>query len=89
MLEPLKGEIPPTVFTKPFEPPKTDGTGNIRDNLRAALGLLSEAGWTVKNGKLVNDKGEHFAFEFLWSQPEFERIVLPFARESAARSASR
>ena len=79
VLEPLKADIPPTVFTKPYQAPKTDGTGDIRANLRAALGLLKEAGWTIKGGKLVNDKGEQFAFEFLNVQAEFERILLPFA----------
>ena len=50
ILDPLKGQIPDEVFTKPYDPPKTDGTGNIRDNLRAALKLLAAAGWSVKNG---------------------------------------
>src|SRR6185312_14603431 len=46
-----------------------------------ALRLLKEAGWTVKDEKLVNDKtGQPFSFEFLLSQPEFERIVLPFVQ---------
>jgi microcin C transport system substrate-binding protein len=78
ILEPLKADIPPTVFTKVFATPKTDGSGDIRANIRAALGLLREAGWTVESGKLVNDKGEQMAFEFLNAQPEFERILLPF-----------
>jgi microcin C transport system substrate-binding protein len=79
ILEPLKGEIPPAVFTKAYEAPKTDGTGDIRPNIRIALGLLKEAGWTVKDGRLVNDKGEQMTFEFLNDIPEFERILLPYA----------
>lgn len=79
ILEPLKGEIPAAVFTKPYEAPKTDGTGDIRSNIRIALGLLKEAGWTVKGGHLVNDKGEQMTFEFLNDIAEFERILLPFA----------
>ena len=79
ILEPLKGEIPAAVFTKAFEAPKTDGTGDIRPNLRVALELLKEAGWTVKSGRLVNDKGEQMTFEFLNDVAEFERILLPFA----------
>ncbi len=81
ILEKFKGEIPDDgLHRSPIEPPKTDGSGNIRDNLRAALKLLGEAGWTVKGGKLVNAQGEPFEFEFLLVQPEFERIVLPFGQ---------
>jgi len=79
ILEPLKGEIPAAVFTKAFAAPKTDGTGDIRPNIRVALGLLKEAGWTVKGGRLVDDKGEQMTFEFLNDIAEFERILLPFA----------
>jgi microcin C transport system substrate-binding protein len=80
ILQKFKGEIPDSIFTAPFEPPKTDGTGNIRDNLREALRLLAAAGWSVKNGRLENASGQPFEFEFLLDQPEFERIVLPFGQ---------
>jgi microcin C transport system substrate-binding protein len=78
ILEPLKSEIPAAVFTKIYAAPKTDGSGDIRANLRTALGLLKAAGWTVKSGRLVNDKGQQFSFEFLNVEAEFERILLPF-----------
>ncbi len=81
LLEPLRGQIADEVFTKEFNPPKTDGTGNIRDNLRKAAELLKQAGWSVKAGKLVNDKtGEPFSFEILLSDPTYERITLPFVK---------
>ncbi len=79
ILDKYKGQIPDAVFTTAYEPPKTDGSGNIRDNMRQALRLLKEAGWSVKSETLVNDKtGQPFEFEFLLTEPEFERIVLPF-----------
>lgn len=81
-LEPLRGKIPDEVFTKEWRAPKTDGSGNIRTQLRAAQKLLQEAGWRIKDGRLVNAKGEPFEFEFLLNaaQPDFERIVAPFAQ---------
>ncbi len=66
ILEKFRGKIPDEVFTTEYDPPKYDGSGNIRDGLRAALKLLKEAGWSFKDEKLVNDKtGQPFEFEIL------------------------
>ena len=83
ILDKYRGQIPDEVFTTAFKAPTTDGSGDIRDNLHAALKLLAEAGWTVKNGKMVNAQGQPFQFEFLLAEPEFERVVLPFAQNLA------
>ena len=40
LLEPFRGKVPESVFTTPFQTPKTDGSGNARDNQRRALALL-------------------------------------------------
>jgi len=78
LLEQYRGKIPDEVFTTVYEPPKTDGSGNIRDNIREGLRLLKEAGWTFKGKQLVNAKGEPFAFEMLNFEPVSERILLPY-----------
>jgi microcin C transport system substrate-binding protein len=81
ILEPFRAQLPPEVFTKPYEPPRTDGSGDIRSNLREAIALLKEAGWTVQGQKLVNARtGEPLQFEVLLSDPSFERIALPFVK---------
>lgn len=77
LLNPLKGQIPDEVFTTEYNPPKTDGSGNARDNLSKAAQLLDQAGWIVENGKRVKD-GKQFAFEILLDDAAFERIVQPF-----------
>jgi len=80
VLDKFRGQIPDAVFTAEYDPPTYDGSGNIRDGLRKALKLLTEAGWTFKDEKLVNAKtGQPFEFEILLDNPQFERIVLPFA----------
>ncbi len=80
-LEPFRDKLPKEVFTEEFNAPKTDGSGNIRANLRIASKLLREAGWVIKDGKRVNEKtGKELEFEILLSSPLFERIVLPFAK---------
>lgn len=81
LLEPYRDRLPPEVFTRAYEPPSTDGSGNLRRNLRTAARLLKEAGWVVKNGHLVNARsGEPFDFELLLVSPSFERVALPFRR---------
>ncbi len=81
ILERYRDRLPPEVFEEPYRQPKTDGSGHARRNIRAALNLLAEAGWTVKDLKLVNEEtGERLEFEILLVNQAFERIVLPFTR---------
>lgn len=77
VLKPFKGRVPDEVFTTEYNPPKTDGSGNARDNLAKAAALLDEAGWKVENGKRVKD-GQTFTFEFITDDPAIERFALPF-----------
>lgn len=81
LLEPFRDRLPPEVFTVDYAPPVTDGSGNLRDQLRLALRLLREAGWEVQQNRLVNAKtGEPFRFEILLVSPAFERIAGPFVK---------
>jgi microcin C transport system substrate-binding protein len=79
VLNPYRDRIPQQVFSREFSPPKTPGTGDIRGNIRTALGLLREAGWTIQNGRLTHTKsGTVMKFEILLVSPAFERVCLPF-----------
>ncbi|MBI3515189.1 MAG: ABC transporter substrate-binding protein [Proteobacteria bacterium] len=81
LLEPLREDLPPEVFTAEYQPPVTDGSGNIRDGLRIGLRLLKEAGWEIRDNKLINVKtGKPFEFEILSYEPSMERVILPFVR---------
>ncbi|MBI5014842.1 MAG: ABC transporter substrate-binding protein [Deltaproteobacteria bacterium] len=81
ILNGYKGRIPEEVLTREFRPPATDGTGNIRDNLKKALVLLGQAGWRIQNERLVNSRtGQPMEFQILLDNPQFERISLPFVR---------
>lgn len=80
-LEPWRAELPPELFTTPFEPPSTDGGGNARANLRMAARLLGEAGWVVRDGRLVDaQSGRPFTFEILLNDPSSEKVALEFSR---------
>lgn len=79
ILEELKDKVPPEVFTTPYTNPVNGDPQKVRANLRKALDLFKEAGYELKDRKLVNVKtGEPFGFEILLSNPSFERTVTPF-----------
>lgn len=81
LLEQFRKDLPPELFTTEYKPPVTDGSGNLRDNIRTSLRLLREAGWEVKNNKLIETAtGKQMEFEILLESPLFERIALPFIR---------
>lgn len=81
ILERYRGRVPDEVFTTVYEAPKTDGSGWPRDSLRTAFRLLAEAGWVVRDLKLVNaETGEPLRFEFLYGSQAQERVLLPFLR---------
>ena len=61
-------------------PPST-GSGGIRPNLVRALRLLEEAGWVVRDMRLVHAAtGRPLTFEILLDESTWERISLPFAQ---------
>lgn len=78
LLEPLRGQIPDEAFGPAYKAPVSDGTGFDRKNLRQAVRLLKEAGWEVKDGRLVNAKGEAFTMEVLLYDPAYERMIAPW-----------
>lgn len=80
LLDKYRNQLPPDLFTKPFQLPVTDGSGNNREELMGALALLQQAGWTVHDRKLENADGEPFSFEILLDQPTFERVALPYVQ---------
>lgn len=83
LLEPLREQLPAEVFTREFRPPVTDGSGMIREQIREAYKLLTDAGYRIENDRMVNAEGQPLSFEFLNFQTNLERILLPFKRNLA------
>jgi len=48
ILETVRDKVPPEVFTTAYSNPAVDSPDAIRNNLREAIRLLREAGWTVR-----------------------------------------
>ena len=80
LLAPYRAELPQDLFNTAFVVPSND-SGKMRHNLKTALDLLAQSGWTVQNGVLQNALGDPFEFEILLdapSAPMWERVLLPF-----------
>lgn len=81
LLAPYRDKLPPEVFGPAYVPPRSDGSGQDRRNLRTASKLLREAGWVIRNGRRVNAKsGEPLTIEFLIFSPTFERVIAPYVK---------
>jgi len=80
LLEPHRDKLPAAVFDRAYIPSVTNGSGNLREELKQAGELLDAAGWRVKDGKRVNASGEHLTIEFLNYETAFERIIGPYIR---------
>lgn len=77
ILETVRDKVPPELFTKAYSNPAGGSPENVRANLREATRLLREAGYEVRNQKLVNAKtGEAMTVEILTEDPAVERFIL-------------
>ena len=77
LLESVRDEVPPEVFTKSYTNPVSGNPEAVRNNLREALRLFKEAGYEVRDQQLVNAKtGQPYAIEFLAEDPGFQRVFL-------------
>ena len=73
--------IDPLILAGSYELPRTDGSGRDREALRRAVSLLKEAGWEIRDRKLVNSKtGETFAFTISCLSREQEKVALHYQR---------
>jgi microcin C transport system substrate-binding protein len=78
ILQTVRDKVPPEVFTTPYKDPVGGTPENVRANLREATRLLKEAGFEVRDRKLVDPSGQPFTVELLGASadPGMERISL-------------
>lgn len=82
LLKPFAAQIPPDIMDGSYRLPVTDGSGRDRTTLRAALKLLSEAGYDLDGTVLRNRATKApFTFEILVTTRDQERVALAFQRD--------
>ncbi|MBA2400212.1 MAG: ABC transporter substrate-binding protein [Bradyrhizobium sp.] len=82
LLKPYLAHIPPDILDGSFRLPVTDGSGRDRAALRAALTLLSEAGYDI-DGNVLRQRATKapLTFEILVTTRDQERIALAYQRD--------
>ena len=80
LLEPYREKVAAEVFGEPFTPPVSDGSGQDRKLLRQASQLLQSAGYSIKDGKRVNERGDRIQVEFLIEEPSFQPHHMPYIK---------
>jgi peptide/nickel transport system substrate-binding protein len=82
LLKPFAARIPPDIMDGSYRLPVTDGSGRDRTTLRAALKLLSDAGYEL-DGTVLRNRATRapFTFEMLVTTRDQERIALAFQRD--------
>ncbi|WP_082836901.1 extracellular solute-binding protein [Labrenzia sp. OB1] len=81
ILEEVRDQVPPEVFTEEYTNPVGGNPQNVRANLREAVKLLRGAGFELKDRKMIDPAtGEQFAVEFLYRDKASERTLLPYAK---------
>lgn len=80
LLEPFRDKLPEAIFAEPAYLPHESGSRPIdRRNLRKALGLMAEAGFTPgSDGKLRDADGKTLDIEFIEDTQSMDRIILPY-----------
>ena len=73
ILEPYRDQLPAELFTEAYVSPVTDGSGRNRAQMREAIKLFKEAGWSLENGKLMKD-GEQMKVELLLVDAGSQRV---------------
>jgi len=77
ILEKVRDKVPPEVFATPYTNPVGGDPEKVRANLREGVRLMKEAGYDIRNQKLVNAKtGEALSVEILTEDPAAERFIL-------------
>ena len=83
LLKPYPGAVRDDVMAGAWRAPVSDGSGRDRAIAKSALDELAGAGYSLRDGRLVDAHGAPLAFEILVRNREEERLALAYARNLA------
>ncbi|PWL33763.1 MAG: ABC transporter substrate-binding protein, partial [Marivita sp. XM-24bin2] len=71
LLEPFQDELLPGALDG-YSLPQSDGSERNRANIRQAISMMEEAGYTIEDGRMVGPDGTPFTFEIVLKQGSTE-----------------
>lgn len=81
ILEEVRDQVPPEVFTEEYTNPVGGSPQNVRANLREAVKLLKKAGYQLDGRKMIDPAtGEQLSIEFIYRDKASERTLLPYSK---------
>lgn len=80
LLAPFPDAVLPEIMNGTWRPPLTDGSGQDRKVLRAALDLFESAGFSLQGGQMLDKAGQPFGFEILAASEAEQRLASLYQR---------
>jgi microcin C transport system substrate-binding protein len=74
ILESVRDLVPESVFTEPYTNPVAGDSAKLRSNLRSAITLFNEAGYTLAGNQMVDASGKPLEIELLSHQASLEPV---------------
>jgi len=85
LLEPYGKSIPEEALSG-YALPVGDGSARNRDNIRKAMDLFKDAGFTIENGVMTTPEGAPFTFDILVQQGATEQLsIIDLYRDALSR----
>ncbi|HEV7417366.1 MAG TPA: extracellular solute-binding protein [Tianweitania sediminis] len=83
LLAPYPDAVRPSILAGTWKPATSDGSGRDREFLRKGFEALKEAGYSMRDGKMVDANGHQLAFEMLLNGRSTEQIAIAWQRTLA------
>jgi len=80
ILEGVRDQVPPEVFTEEYKNPVGGDPQKARENLRKAVELFEAAGYHLEGNRMLDPDGQPVSFEILLNGPTIERVALPYQK---------
>jgi peptide/nickel transport system substrate-binding protein len=78
LLHPVLDFVRTDVMTGKYQPPISDASGRDRARRKRAIGLFTASGYKLRNGVMVDARGEPFSFEIMVATKDEERLALAY-----------